>query len=136
MPDPIMPYFIVWEVQIPHCLIKQQIIQTFAFIFRVVPPDSTKDINGHVFTGWGAHAQNYRCAYLTAAAAIGMSKEDVDIFLKRLDKCLAKFTAKDTTVARNDGIDDEEQGRQSFGCENGQQEITIGGVADSSMVNR
>lgn len=108
----------------------------FAFIFRVVTPDGTKDINGHVFTGWGAHTQNYRCAYLTAAAAIGMTKEDVDIFLKRLDKCLSKFTTKDTAVARDDDLDDGEQGRQSCGCENGQQEATNGGVTDSSMVNR
>ena len=57
----------------------------------MVPLGSTKDINGYLFTGWGAHARNYRCSYLTAAAAIGMSKADVDTFLKRLDKCLSKF---------------------------------------------
>ena len=59
---------------------------------RVVVPGSKKEINGVTFAGWGAHTNNYRCAYLTAAAAIGMTKSDVDVFLKRLDKCLAKFT--------------------------------------------
>ncbi|XP_027056391.1 O-phosphoseryl-tRNA(Sec) selenium transferase-like [Pocillopora damicornis] len=65
---------------------------------RVVPPGSTKEINGYVFTGWGAHAKNYRCAYLTAAAAIGMTKAEVDTFLKRLDKCLSRFTSKSTSI--------------------------------------
>ena len=61
---------------------------------RVVPPNATKDINGYEFTGWGAHTNNYPCAYLTAAAALGMSRDDVDTFLKRLDKCLCKFAKK------------------------------------------
>ena len=61
---------------------------------RVVPPNATKDINGYEFIGWGAHTNNYPCAYLTAAAALGMSRDDVDTFLKRLDKCLCKFSKK------------------------------------------
>ena len=95
----------------------------FVFLFRVVAPGSTKEINGHVFTGWGAHAQNYRCAYLTAAAAIGMTKADVDTFLKRLDKCLAKFTAKETTVSTNTGLEGGKQEDEKNGCENGQSKI-------------
>ncbi|XP_001624438.2 O-phosphoseryl-tRNA(Sec) selenium transferase [Nematostella vectensis] len=63
---------------------------------RVVAPGSSKDIGGHVFTGWGAHVNRYRCPYITAAAAIGMTMEDVDIFLSKLDKCLGKFSAKVT----------------------------------------
>lgn len=35
-----------------------------------------------------AHTDNYPCAYLNAAAAIGMKMQDVDLFIKRLDKCL------------------------------------------------
>ncbi|XP_068746240.1 O-phosphoseryl-tRNA(Sec) selenium transferase-like isoform X2 [Montipora capricornis] len=86
---------------------------------RVVAPDSTKEINGYLFTGWGAHAQSYRCAYLTAAAAIGMTKEDVDTFLKRLDKCLSKFTAKEKPIGgRSVEIADEERSE----CENSQEE--------------
>lgn len=81
-------------------------IYLFIFMFflvvfspsRVVPPGSTKEINGYVFTGWGAHAKNYRCAYLTAAATIGMTKAEVDTFLKRLDKCLSRFTSKSTSI--------------------------------------
>ncbi|XP_028413229.1 O-phosphoseryl-tRNA(Sec) selenium transferase-like isoform X2 [Dendronephthya gigantea] len=58
---------------------------------RVVPPNATKDINGFKFNGWGAHTNNYPCAYMTAAAALGMSKDDVDTFLKRLEKCLSLY---------------------------------------------
>ncbi|KAJ7336496.1 hypothetical protein OS493_011699 [Desmophyllum pertusum] len=97
---------------------------------RVVPPGSTKEINGHLFTGWGAHAQNYRCAYLTAAAAIGMTKADVDTFLKRLDKCLSKFTSRGTSVSRSVGLDDGEQE------ENGKDAVSEPEATDNSTVNR
>lgn len=53
-------------------------------------PGSTKVINGYSFTNWGSHSNHYPCAYLTGAAAIGMTKDDVDTFLHRLDKCLSK----------------------------------------------
>ena len=96
----------------------------------MVPPGSTKEINGHVFTGWGAHAQNYRCAYLTAAAAIGMTKADVDTFLKRLDKCLSKFTSRGTSVSRSVGLDDGEQE------ENGKDAVSEPEATDNSTVNR
>lgn len=63
----------------------------FCFFFhRVVPRGITKEIGGHVFQGFQSHTNDYPCAYLTAAAAIGMTKEDVDLFVKRLDKVLAK----------------------------------------------
>jgi O-phospho-L-seryl-tRNASec:L-selenocysteinyl-tRNA synthase len=35
-----------------------------------------------------SHANKYPCAYLNAAAAIGMKTKDVDLFIKKLDKCL------------------------------------------------
>uniref|UniRef100_A0A8D0B3L5 O-phosphoseryl-tRNA(Sec) selenium transferase n=1 Tax=Salvator merianae TaxID=96440 RepID=A0A8D0B3L5_SALMN len=55
---------------------------------RVVPRGSVQTVNGYTFKGFMAHTNNYPCAYLNAASAIGMTKEDVDVFLKRLDKCL------------------------------------------------
>lgn len=82
-----------------------------------------------MFTGWGAHARNYRCAYLTAAAAIGMSKADVDTFLKRLDKCLSKFTS--TSVSRSVGHDDGQHE------ENGQDDVSGDlETTDNLTVNR
>lgn len=35
-----------------------------------------------------SHTNDYPCAYLNAASAIGMKTQDVDLFIKRLDKCL------------------------------------------------
>ncbi|XP_054996736.1 O-phosphoseryl-tRNA(Sec) selenium transferase [Sorex araneus] len=55
---------------------------------RVVPLGSVQTVNGYTFKGFMSHANNYPCAYLNAAAAIGMTKQDVDLFIKKLDKCL------------------------------------------------
>ncbi|XP_040191106.1 O-phosphoseryl-tRNA(Sec) selenium transferase [Rana temporaria] len=55
---------------------------------RVVPLCSSQTVNGYVFKGFMSHSNNYPCAYLNAASAIGIKKRDVDIFIKRLDKCL------------------------------------------------
>lgn len=60
-------------------------------ICRVVAPGAGKVIGPHTFTNWGAHCDFYPCAYFTAAAAIGMRREEVDLFIKRLDKTFSKF---------------------------------------------
>ena len=59
--------------------------------FRVVRKGEVKEVSGHTFHGFGSHSKEYPCSYLTAAAAIGMQKEDVDLFIKRLDKVLTKL---------------------------------------------
>lgn len=68
---------------------------------RVVPRGTIKEIGGHVFEGFQSHTNSYPCAYLTAAAAVGMSKDDVDLFIKRLDKVLAKVQRKINQKAAN-----------------------------------
>ncbi|KAM4706705.1 O-phosphoseryl-tRNA(Sec) selenium transferase isoform 2-T2 [Discoglossus pictus] len=55
---------------------------------RVVPLGTAQTINGFIFKGFMSHSNNYPCAYLNAASAIGIKKHDVDMFIKRLDKCL------------------------------------------------
>ncbi|KAM9661155.1 O-phosphoseryl-tRNA(Sec) selenium transferase isoform 1-T1 [Morphnus guianensis] len=55
---------------------------------RVVPCGSVQTVNNYTFKGFMSHANDYPCAYLNAASAIGIKKQDVDVFLKRLDKCL------------------------------------------------
>lgn len=55
-----------------------------------------------------SHSNDYPCAYLNAAAAIGMKTQDVDLFIKRLDKCLKtvrKEQSKESDVPAvdNDG---------------------------------
>ena len=113
-------------------LIPNRVLDDIDFNFRVVTPDTSKEINGHLFTGWGAHAKSYRCAYLTAAAAIGMAKEDVDTFLKRLDKCLSKFTSKESNLGGNVAV----VGENTNGCENDQKETKDSEVTEITTANR
>ena len=42
-----------------------------------------------LFAAWGSHWDKTETPYLTAAAAIGMSPEDIQTFIRRLDKVLA-----------------------------------------------
>lgn len=46
---------------------------------------------GHEFVSWGAHHGHFPHSYVTIACAIGMREQEVDVFLARLDKTLAKF---------------------------------------------
>ncbi|XP_062501022.1 O-phosphoseryl-tRNA(Sec) selenium transferase-like isoform X2 [Corticium candelabrum] len=61
---------------------------------RVVASGSRRTIGSYTFINWGAHSNHYPSPYLTAAAAIGMTKDEVDAFLKRLKKVLMKFKRK------------------------------------------
>ena len=54
----------------------------------MTPGDSTDDIGGVLFKNFNSHYNAYPCAYLTAAAAIGIQKEEIDRFIKRLQKVL------------------------------------------------
>ena len=67
-------------------------------MYRVVVPGTRKTIGPHTFDNWGSHFDGYPCAYFTAAAAIGMKKEEVDTFVKRLDKVFTKFKRKQGNV--------------------------------------
>lgn len=58
---------------------------------RVVEPGTTKTIDGHKFLGFGAQCNAYPCAYLTAAAALGMTLGDVDVYIARLDRTIEAF---------------------------------------------
>lgn len=55
---------------------------------RVVAPGKQASVADTNLTGWGSHHSVYPVAYLTAAASIGMTQEDVDTFVFRLDSCL------------------------------------------------
>ncbi|XP_074642114.1 O-phosphoseryl-tRNA(Sec) selenium transferase-like [Tubulanus polymorphus] len=61
---------------------------------RVVAHGEVKEISGFKFDGFGAHSSRYPCVYLTAAAAIGMTINEVDDFIKRLDKVLSKWKSQ------------------------------------------
>ena len=49
-----------------------------------------------MFAGWGAHTDHGNAAYLTAAAAIGMTQLDLERFIKRLEKVLDKACGRKT----------------------------------------
>ncbi|ETV89171.1 O-phosphoseryl-tRNA(Sec) selenium transferase [Aphanomyces astaci] len=63
---------------------------------RVVSTIDVKSVGGHQFIGFGAHANAYPSAYLTAACAIGMTKSEIDVFAARLWKALVEFQTKST----------------------------------------
>ena len=78
--------------------VKQQATELGSMLFtrnvsgtRVVPGGDVKEVGGHTFEGFGSHCMSYPVAYLTAAAAVGMTKDDVDAFVKRLDKVFHKL---------------------------------------------
>ena len=63
-----------------------------------LPPSSSKmkKVAGLVFAGYGSHSdERYPPgAYLTAACALGVRKEEVEEFLKRLDRAMGDFKKK------------------------------------------
>uniref|UniRef100_A0A6A7G3Z3 O-phosphoseryl-tRNA(Sec) selenium transferase n=1 Tax=Hirondellea gigas TaxID=1518452 RepID=A0A6A7G3Z3_9CRUS len=58
---------------------------------RTVPQHIKKEICGFKFTGYGAHHDNYPHPYMVCAAAIGVTKVEIDSFILRLDKTMIKF---------------------------------------------
>ncbi|KAL8583987.1 hypothetical protein ACOMHN_048594 [Nucella lapillus] len=73
---------------------------------RVVEPGKTNTISGHTFQNFGAHSDVYPYAYLTAAAAVGMTSADVNTFVSRLDKVLSKLKLTSETSEEGDGDGD------------------------------
>ena len=65
-----------------------------------------------------------------------MTKADVDTFLKRLDKCLSKFSAKEVTVSGSIESSDQDEQELRDGKENGLQKIADSEATDNSTVNR
>lgn len=77
--------------------------------FRVVSPNEKACIEGFEFIGWGSHCNAYPYAYLNVAAAIGMRKEEIDQFVRILDKALAEMKKRKIP----------KEAEASNGCENG-----------------
>jgi len=61
---------------------------------RVVSGLEHKKVGPFEFDGFGAHSNCYPVPYLNAAAAIGMTEEDVSTFLARLEITLTEFGKK------------------------------------------
>jgi len=62
---------------------------------RVVKKGGGKNIGGIEFKGYGSSTDDYHTAYLTAAVGVGMTRVEVEGFLKRLDKVLKEAKKKD-----------------------------------------
>jgi len=58
---------------------------------RVVESTCKKSFGSQELEGWGTHTSSYGCSYLTAAAAIGMEKVEVDLFIKKLTEGLNRL---------------------------------------------
>jgi O-phospho-L-seryl-tRNASec:L-selenocysteinyl-tRNA synthase len=58
---------------------------------RVIPRESTKTLGGLEFKGFGSSVDDYPCAYMTAACAIGVSEAEVSEFFVRLDKTFKEY---------------------------------------------
>ncbi len=58
---------------------------------RIVTPKSTRQVADISFTSYGAHINNYPHTYLTVAAAIGGSKEEIDKFFVRFEKTFKDY---------------------------------------------
>ena len=62
---------------------------------RVVSVNSNlKNIANYEFKNWPSHINYYPCSYLTVAAAIGISKHEIDQFLHKLDQLFTVFKKK------------------------------------------
>lgn len=68
---------------------------------RVIAPGKKQSVGGVSFEGYGSSHDAYPCAYLTAAAAIGTTRGEVDEFCVRLVKCVKEFQQKTTQNAIN-----------------------------------
>lgn len=54
---------------------------------RVICRGNRQAVSGIEFDGYGSSCDNYPHDYMTAAAAIGASKDDVDVFVEKIKKC-------------------------------------------------
>lgn len=90
---------------------------------RVVVPGGggTKSVGPVSFSSYGAHSDDYPVPYLTAACALGVTAEEIDEYLARLDKTMAQFrkqrAKRAIAGAAGGGGGGEGQGAQAEGEE-------------------
>jgi O-phospho-L-seryl-tRNASec:L-selenocysteinyl-tRNA synthase len=68
---------------------------------RVITTTDVKNVGDFKFKGWGSHSSHSNVPYLTAAAALGMTKDEVDVFTEKLDKILLKVRGMKVAVKVN-----------------------------------
>lgn len=72
-------------------------------VLRVVALGGEQTVGGHVFRGFMAHSGSYPCPYLNAAAAVGITREDVALCMKKLDRCLRSLKKEAESVPEDGG---------------------------------
>ena len=77
--------------QRPVTFLGSMLFSRFVSGTRVVARQARQHVAGHSFIGYGAHCDDYPVAYLTVAAALGTTQENIDEFLKRLTVAYAEF---------------------------------------------
>lgn len=70
--------------------IGSMLFSKFVMGTRLVAPGESKSICGYEFKNWGSHTDDQFTPYLTASAAIGVQKCDIDTFIKHLRQVLSK----------------------------------------------
>lgn len=58
---------------------------------RVVTTEEIKTIGNYEFIGWGSHSNEMKVPYLTAAAGLGVTKDEIIIFIEKLNKIFEKI---------------------------------------------
>jgi O-phospho-L-seryl-tRNASec:L-selenocysteinyl-tRNA synthase len=86
---------------------------------RVIKQGSkSSKIGPHTFGNWGAHADVHSASYLTAAAAIGLTEPEIDLFIARLEKCLKQLLRKNLVSAVAEvAVNATQMDSSSAGCE-------------------
>ncbi|OQV24329.1 O-phosphoseryl-tRNA(Sec) selenium transferase [Hypsibius exemplaris] len=69
---------------------------------RVVPRAAKQVLEDHAFLGFGSHTNTPSVPYLTVAAAIGMTNDEVNVFVSRFEKAFAKLRTPSTAPADRD----------------------------------
>uniref|UniRef100_A0A674CNY1 O-phosphoseryl-tRNA(Sec) selenium transferase n=1 Tax=Salmo trutta TaxID=8032 RepID=A0A674CNY1_SALTR len=64
---------------------------------RVVALGNKQMVSGHMFCGFMSHSEAYPHPYLNAASAVGITRDDVTLCIKRLDKCLKSLRKESST---------------------------------------
>jgi O-phospho-L-seryl-tRNASec:L-selenocysteinyl-tRNA synthase len=72
---------------------------------RVIRKGETNTICGHSFQGFGSSIDDYPHTYMTAACAIGVTKEEIDRFIGVLDKSMKAFRTKAAKKKNKGSID-------------------------------
>ncbi|RUS29273.1 hypothetical protein BC938DRAFT_480857 [Jimgerdemannia flammicorona] len=85
----------------PVTFLGSMLFSRFVSGTRVVPTHVTKTVAGYAFTGYMSHVNEYvphgaaqAVPYLTAAAAVGVTRAEVDLFAERLEKVVREFVGR------------------------------------------